>query len=247
MARALLRDGDNQIVVSETHPTLIAVSWTCATRLKMIVSHMADVPLYYDIPNDGTKTVVPLCNGNGRYRIDLVRSLSGAWATVADVSLRVEASGDDAMRGYLARSGWCNWSKDGPCAMAARAMVTDGKAPTKETVDRVIAHMRKSVTYDKAKAERLRGGHGYVPNPDRTLADGSGICSDIASATCAILRCAGVPSRMVAGYVLPKKVSHAWVESFVDGRWVTFDPTSLMGTTKRASKSSNKYQAVCRW
>lgn len=243
MARALCQDGDNQIVTSDAHPNLVAVSWRSPTRLKMIVRHEADAVYYYDIPHDGTRTVVPLCDGNGRYRLDLVRNVDGAWATVTYVSHRVDASAAVINDAYLSPSGWCSWSKDGPCMRAASELRKSGKV----TGAGVIAYVGKHVSYDSKKADRLRGGHGYVPDPDRTLADGKGICSDIASATCALMRCVGIPARLVAGYIMPERVSHAWVEALVDGRWATYDPTSLMSTTKRASKRDHKYQAVCRW
>ena len=254
MARELCRDGDNRIVASDSNPSLIAVSWSCDARLKMIVRRGTDVPYYYDIPSDGTKTVVPLCAGNGRYGLDLLKSVKGSWVTIAAVTYRLSAS--DRALGYtcLASSGWCTWSANGPCRGMAMSILADKSSKRGDTsyrvtdiVNEVIACMRKMVKYDERKADSLRGGHGYVPDPDRTLREGRGICSDIASVMVAVLRCIGIPSRLVAGYLLPEKISHAWVEVLIDGKWVTYDPTALMRTTKIASKKQHGYQTVCIW
>lgn len=45
----------------------------------------------------------------------------------------------------------------------------------------------------------------------------------------ALLRLSGIPSRVVGGLILDgaeKRTSHQWVEAFVNGHWITFDPTN---------------------
>ncbi|MCA9081119.1 MAG: DUF3488 domain-containing protein, partial [Planctomycetaceae bacterium] len=65
----------------------------------------------------------------------------------------------------------------------------------------------------------------------------AGHCEYFASAMALMLRSAGVPARVITGfkggawddgrqaYVVQQLHSHAWVEAFVQGRWVTYDPT----------------------
>ncbi|HWL10899.1 MAG TPA: DUF3488 and transglutaminase-like domain-containing protein [Planctomicrobium sp.] len=64
-----------------------------------------------------------------------------------------------------------------------------------------------------------------------------GHCEYFASALAMMLRTQGIPSRVITGFkggtlTSNKKVfrvqqlhAHAWVEAFINGRWVTFDPT----------------------
>lgn len=67
-----------------------------------------------------------------------------------------------------------------------------------------------------------------------------GFCSHYASSTVFLLRAAGVPARLVGGYLggewqdegaylqVLQKDAHAWVEYYQDHRWWAFDPTALI-------------------
>ncbi|WP_434967221.1 transglutaminase family protein [Janibacter indicus] len=67
-------------------------------------------------------------------------------------------------------------------------------------------------------------------------AKGQGVCQDFAHITLAALRCIGIPSRYVSGYVASEPdlergqscpgESHAWIEIW-DGAWMPYDPTNL--------------------
>ncbi len=96
---------------------------------------------------------------------------------------------------------------------------------------------------------RESGEFGYtldltVSNPnldpveDFLLIRKSGHCEYFASAMTLMLRAAGIPSRMITGFrtgrwnensntlVVEQRHAHAWVEAFVDGRWLIVDPTT---------------------
>ena len=65
----------------------------------------------------------------------------------------------------------------------------------------------------------------------------SGYCEHFATAMALMLRSAGIPARLVTGFLTSRKNdfgdyylvrqsdSHSWVEAFISDRWVTFDPT----------------------
>jgi len=61
------------------------------------------------------------------------------------------------------------------------------------------------------------------------LALGSGVCQDHAHVMLALCRARGVPARYVSGYVdpgnAPEAASHAWIDVWLDGGWVTVDVT----------------------
>ncbi len=64
-----------------------------------------------------------------------------------------------------------------------------------------------------------------------------GHCEYFASSLALMLRAVGIPSRLVSGfkggsvntltgaYVVEQRHAHAWVEAYIDGKWVTLDPT----------------------
>lgn len=67
-----------------------------------------------------------------------------------------------------------------------------------------------------------------------------GFCSHYAGATVFLLRAAGIPARLVGGYLggewqddgaylqVLQKDAHAWVEYYQQGQWLSFDPTALI-------------------
>lgn len=116
-----------------------------------------------------------------------------------------------------------------------------------DVVSNVYNYIIKNIKYDKEKANNVQ--YGYVPDPDQTLNDKTGICFDYASLTCAMLRSQGIPTKLEVGYV--GEVYHAWISCYVDetgwidniiefdGKdWSLLDPT--LGANNK-SKDVKKY------
>jgi hypothetical protein len=67
-----------------------------------------------------------------------------------------------------------------------------------------------------------------------------GYCEHYSSALAFLLRAAGIPARVVVGYqggeenpmggylIVRQSDAHAWVEVWIDGRWLRVDPTSVV-------------------
>ena len=76
------------------------------------------------------------------------------------------------------------------------------------------------------------GGYGWS-TAEETIATKKGICVDYANVADALLRSLGIPTEMVLGYASDGKGNvadsgnsgHAWNRSYVNGKWVYFDPT----------------------
>jgi transglutaminase-like putative cysteine protease len=73
---------------------------------------------------------------------------------------------------------------------------------------------------------------------DEALADGRGVCQDFAHALVGACRVRGIPARYVSGYLFDpqnggESESHAWVDVFEGGRWVSLDPTHDTEQTER--------------
>jgi transglutaminase-like putative cysteine protease len=103
--------------------------------------------------------------------------------------------------------------------------------------------------YDKARAveHALRTRYGYTlqlltdPVPDPLahflFVRRKGHCEYFASSMAVMLRTLGIPSRIATGFlggvlnpmtgwqVVRASDAHSWVEAWIDGRWMTFDPT----------------------
>lgn len=74
----------------------------------------------------------------------------------------------------------------------------------------------------------------------------SGFCEHYASALTFLLRASGVPARIVTGYhggewnpwgryvIVRQSRAHAWVEAYVEGRWLRLDPVAWIGAADGA-------------
>jgi transglutaminase-like putative cysteine protease/uncharacterized protein (DUF58 family) len=110
---------------------------------------------------------------------------------------------------------------------------------------------------DAERARRLVAflGSGYrytLDGPTGDLRDflfvrKAGYCEHFASALCLMLRSAGIPARVAAGFmggewndvggylIVRQSDAHAWTEGWIGGRWVTLDATP--GTSAPAARS----------
>lgn len=121
-----------------------------------------------------------------------------------------------------------------------------------EVDPRVRALARRIVSSSKTASEKVRAIENYLISHhayslDARLGSGDKVsdfllnrrsahCEFFASAAVLLLRCVGVPSRYVIGYlahepdgknalVVRGRDAHAWAESFVEGGWITVEAT----------------------
>ena len=108
-----------------------------------------------------------------------------------------------------------------------------GDAVTHEdALERLAYHLRQAYRYDLQAPQAPAGADPvwyFLTESQR------GFCVHFASALALLGRELGVPTRFVVGYssgrhvggvtVFEERHAHAWVEAYLDGRWITFDPT----------------------
>ena len=91
-------------------------------------------------------------------------------------------------------------------------------------VQAICDFVNKHITFNYQNASSMRSAHDVYHG--RT-----GVCRDFAHLAIALIRCMNIPARYVNGYlgdigvpiVDPMDYS-AWIEVFLGGRWLTFDP-----------------------
>lgn len=117
----------------------------------------------------------------------------------------------------------------------ARQIAGDAATPL-DALERIAHHLRSAYRYDFQAPEAPQG----VDPVWHFLSESRrGFCVHFASALALMGRELGVPTRFVGGYaggrqvgdltVFEERHAHAWVEAYVDGRWVTLDPTPGAG------------------
>ena len=206
------------IDTSHVNEGYVVVRASSASRLKFQAAK--DEAVYnYDLPNDDTPTVFPVNMGDGSYLFRIMKNTDGnnyieADRAEADVKLESEYAP------FLIPNQYCNYNEGSNCVAKAREL-TNGADNQGEAIKRVCEYVVNNVSYDKDKAVELSTATGYVPNPDKTMSTGKGVCFDYASLGAAMLRSLGIPTKIITGYVSPGDLYHAWIMVYVDGTWQT--------------------------
>ena len=164
--------------------------------------------------------------GDGSYDVQVMQNTSGSsYVAVNSVSLDVALASE--FEPFLRPNVYCDYDADSACVAKADEL-SAGAQNQGDVLRSIYTWIAQNIAYDTAKAERLADSTGYVPDPDATLAEGSGICFDYVSLGAAMLRSQGIPTKIITGYVSPDNIYHAWNLVYLDGSWksvqVSVDP-----------------------
>lgn len=183
----------------------------------------------YTVPGDDTAVFLPINMGSGDYRLRLMENVSGnkyscIWMEQTHVELQDEFSP------FLVPSQLVPYGEDSQCVELARSLASDcGK--DSDVVAAIYGYLVEHITYDHAKAASVQPG--YLPDPDETLATGTGICFDYASLAAAMMRSLGIPCKLIMGYV-DGSMYHAWNCFYLqDQGWVTVQIKAKPGIWQR--------------
>jgi transglutaminase-like putative cysteine protease len=121
---------------------------------------------------------------------------------------------------YLMGSRYCETDKLSQAAWDRFGWINPGWARVQAICDFVNQH----IVFNYMSARPTRTAFD-------SFQDGVGVCRDFAHLAIALCRCLNIPARYVNGYlgdigvpVVDPMDFSAWMEVFLDGRWMTFDP-----------------------
>ena len=170
----------------------------------------------HDLAADGTREFFPLME-SGTYSVkvyELVTGKSYGEAVSADFDVKIKSS--TGM--YLYPNKYINFNSKSKCVEKA-AELCAGTENDVEKIAEIFGYVAENITYDKKLAATVTSG--YIPDPDKTLDKGTGICFDYASLMGAMLRSQSIPTRLVIGWAEPE-IYHAWNEIYTDETgWIT--------------------------
>ncbi len=170
----------------------------------------------HDLAADGTREFFPLME-SGSYSVkvyELVTGKSYGEAVSAEFEVRIKSS--TGM--YLYPNKYIDFDSKSKCVKKA-AELCAGIDDDVERIAEIFGYVAGNITYDKKLAATVTSG--YIPDPDRTLDKGTGICFDYSSLMAAMLRSQGIPTRLVIGWAEPD-IYHAWNEIYTDETgWIT--------------------------
>lgn len=182
----------------------------------------------YDLPS-GEAQVFPLNMGSGSYTFKLMEQIEGTkyactWSGSRQVTL------EDEFEPFLRPSQMVAYSASSRCVALTKQLAESCETDT-ELASAIYEYLVDNIRYDKQKAATVQSG--YLPDPDETLATGKGICFDYAALAAAMLRSAGIPCKLITGYV-ENDVYHAWNCFYLESQgWVTVQIAASPDTWQR--------------
>ena len=193
-----------QVDLSSTAKGYIALKCDSDKRVKLQV--LKDDDTYtYDVEMGKTQ-IFPLQCGNGHYSIKVMKNIEGnkyaeLYACETDVKLK------DKFGPFLRPNQYADYTEKSKCVEEAKKFAEKAKTE-EEFVNEVYDYVCKNVKYDYDKAKTVKSG--YIPDPDKIMKDGKGICFDYASLAASMMRSQGIPTKIIFGYVAPDDLYHAW-------------------------------------
>ena len=210
----------------------------------------------YDLKGDSTVESFPLQWGNGEYTIRvLIQSADTKYAVALSAKYTLDLK--DNKLPFISPNQLVNFSDKSEIVKKATDLVKDIKKENSlARVEAIYSFVISSLEYDTKKAATVQAG--YIPDIDKIINSGMGICFDYAAVFAAMLRSQGIPAKLVMGYVkVPDSkdpVYHAWNEFYhaEKGGWFKINEMKFDGqqfervdpTFESANMSKN---AVIKW
>ena len=198
-------------------------------RLKLQIS-TADAKLNYDLNSNGEYEVFPLQLGNGKYQVSLFENVTGKkYAKEGSVKLSVKMK--DTLSCFTYPNQYVSYDENTACVKQSLA-ICKGMKDQAEIYRTVCKYIKDNFVYDFMKSVTVKAGQ--LPDIDDCWKKKMGICQDLSAMTCAMLRCHGIPARLMIGTV-GANTYHAWVVAVVNGKEQFFDPTAELNASSKAS------------
>ena len=197
---------------------------------------LPDGSLYTYTLAPGDYETLPLTGGGGTYGVAVLENAFDNIYALA-FSGEFQAEDVDEFKPYLYPNQYVWFTKDSRVT-ALGVELSEQAADDLDYVTRVYGYVVEIITYDREFAATIPVD--YVPDLEKTLETGKGICLDYASLMTALLRSQGIPAKLVVGYSGAEY--HAWISVYLeetgwmdgviyfDGvSWSRVDPTLAAG------------------
>ena len=196
--------GEVKVDLSHTADGYFAVREDGGPKIKIQVIKEGEQYLYDVRP--GEEEIFPLQCGDGAYTINVMQNAGGTkyfelYSVKPDVKL------SDKFQPYVRPNQYANYKKSSKCVKKAGKIAASATGE-EDFIKQIYEYIADNVKYDKDKAASIK--KGYIPDPDKTLKEGKGICFDYACLAASMLRSQGIPTRIIFGYVEPDDLYHAW-------------------------------------
>ena len=210
-------------------------------RVMVRITGPSEMEYVYFLRTDGEFEVFPLSDGNGTYTVRVFENIEGNRFSLS-LSMQITVTLNDEFAPFLRPNQFVNFNSQSRAVAKASELVR-GADTLHDKVAAIFTFIIENIEYDFELARTVQSG--YVPDIDRVLERGKGICFDYAALMTAMLRSQAIPTRLVTGYA--GDVYHAWIDVWseasgwiahiihFDGHnWELMDPTFAAAGTAAA-------------
>lgn len=195
----------------------VSVSYTGGknVRIKVQVTKTGGTTYTYDLNNKGTAETFPLTEGDGKYTVKVFENTTGTkYAQAYSCPLELKLTSEFSP--FLYPNQYVNFN-DNSKVVAKAAELTKGMTTDLDKVTAIYHYVINNITYDYELAATVASG--YLPDVDKILESGKGICFDYAAVMSSMLRSQNIPCKLIVGYA--GTVYHAWINVYIEGvGWV---------------------------
>jgi hypothetical protein len=228
----VLYNGVVSVDISNVSQGYIGVAYSGSNEKVKLQITAQNTTYTYNILKRGGYEIFPLTLSSGTYVVNVYENISGTtYAQVFGRSVSVTLENEFLL--FLYPNQYVDYAPQDKVVKISRD-VCAGCANDLEVIDAVYDYCVQKISYDYDKAAGL--DTTYLPDLDEVLSSKKGICFDYAALMTAMLRCQGVPAKLVVGYAGTQY--HAWISvytketgwienaiSFNGSEWVRMDPT----------------------
>ena len=210
-------------------------------KVKILITVPEGTQYQYTLRPNRDFEVFPLSGNNGRYEIGVFKQVEGTRYAMV-LSTAIDVILDNEFAPFLRPNQFVDFDQNSNAVRKAAELVA-GLTTFMDKVGAIYNFVINNIVYDVQLAETVQTD--YLPEVDRILASGKGICFDYAALMAAMLRSQGIPTKLVIGYT--GDVYHAWISVyceedgwlddiiFFDGStWELVDPTFAASGTSSA-------------
>lgn len=234
-------NGITSIDASNTSDGYIMVSYKGSAAKAKIQITIPNGTVYTYTTTSGRYETFPLTGGSGNYHIDVLENAYDNMYSLGfarDFSVTIA----DEFSPFLYPNQYV-WYTEESNVVSLSKELSDQSYDDLSFVENVYYYVTKNVTYDDELAATV--STDYLPNVDKTIEIGKGICFDYASLMAAMLRSQSIPTRLEIGY--SGEAYHAWISVYLketgwvdkiiefDGSsWALMDPTLASNNSNRS-------------
>ena len=234
---AVKKDGKMTVDCSNMSQGYIMVKGKQSNKRLKVRIATSGAKLNYDLNSNGEYEVFPLQFGSGKYQVSLFENVKGKDYS-KEGSIKLSVKMDDELSCFTYPNQYVSYNENTECVKYALDMCKD-MTDQAEMYKAVCKFVTGNFVYDFIKSVTVKPGQ--LPQIDECWNNRMGICQDLSAMTCAMLRCNGIPARLMIGTV-GANTYHAWVVAVVNGEERFFDPTAeLNASSKTETYTTERY------